>query len=144
MKTVESFWVLGHKVTNYNTTGDYDFALGETPGNTQGPPPHMHNSLSETFLITEGEMEFMINGKIKLAKAGELIDLPPKTVHTFSNKTNKPCRWVNVHSPKGFRCFFEFVGIPIENTDAQKKSVSEDLIKIVIEKASDFDMHIVL
>jgi len=144
MEKIESFWVLGHKVTNYKTTGDYDLAVGETPGNTPGPPPHKHDTLAETFLITEGEMEFMRNGEIIVARAGDLIDLPPKTVHTFSNKTDKPCKWVNVHSPKGFRGFFEFVGVPVENQNARIESVSESLIQTVIKKAADFDMHIVL
>ncbi len=144
MKAIETFWVLGHKVTNYETTGDYDFSVGETPAHTQGPPPHMHNKLSETFLITEGEMEFMLNGDVKIAKPGDLIDLPPKTVHTFSNKTDKTCKWVNIHSPKGFRGFFEFVGISVDKQNAQKDSVSESVIKTVIEKAVDFDMYLKL
>ena len=142
MKTNESFWVLGHKVTNYTTTGEYDFAMGVTPAKTQGPPPHLHNNFSETFLITEGEMEFMINGEVKIVKAGELVDLPPKTVHTFSNNGDKTCKWINVHSPKGFRGFFEFVGVPIDHDDAQSKSITEEKIKTVIAKAADFDMVI--
>lgn len=142
MKPAETYWVLGHKVTNYNTTGNYDFAMGETPAKTQGPPPHLHDAFSETFLITEGEMEFMVNGEVKTVKAGELVDLPPKTLHTFSNNGNVPCKWINVHSPKGFRGFFEYVGIPFENQNAQQDSVSEEKIKTVIEKAADFDMLI--
>lgn len=140
MKKMESFWVLGHKVTNYTTTGDYDFAVGETPAHTQGPPPHFHNKFSETFLITEGEMEFMVNGKMKTVKAGELVDLPPQTLHTFTNTSNSTCKWINVHSPKGFRGFFEYVGVPVNNDDAQKQSVTEEKINTVIEKAADFDM----
>ena len=140
MKTTETFWVLGHKVTNFMTTGDYDFAMGETPPHTQGPPPHLHNEFSETFLITEGEMEFMINGQIKTVKTGELVDLPPKTIHTFTNNSDSACKWINVHSPKGFRGFFEFVGVPVNDANAQKNSITEEKIKTVIEKAADFDM----
>ncbi|WP_250433726.1 cupin domain-containing protein [Hanstruepera flava] len=142
MKTAETFWVLGHKVTNYSTTGDYDFALGETPAHTQGPPPHLHNELSETFLITEGEMEFMVNGEIKNVKAGDLVDLPPKTLHTFTNRSDSTCKWINVHSPKGFRGFFEFVGVPVSDNNAQKESITEEKINTVIERAADFDMII--
>lgn len=142
MNNNNTLWVLGHKITNYDTTGDYDFAMGITPANTDGPPPHLHQDYAETFYISEGEMEFMINGILKTAKAGELVNLPPKTIHTFSNKSNSDCKWINVHSPKGFRRFFEFVGVSIEEPDAETKSITEEKIKTVIEKATDFDMYI--
>lgn len=142
MKATKTFWVLGHKITNYKTTGNYDLAIGETPAHTQGPPPHFHNEFSETFLITEGEMEFMVNGEDRIVKAGELVDLPPKTVHTFTNNSELICKWVNIHSPKGFRDFFEFAGVPIEKENAQNQSTAEGIINSVIAKAADFDMII--
>ena len=58
-----SKWVLGHKITPQTVTGDLDLVIGETPSNTPGPPPHYHNAYHEVFLVTEGEMEFVINGK---------------------------------------------------------------------------------
>ncbi|MBR9913475.1 MAG: cupin domain-containing protein [Algicola sp.] len=140
MKQSATKWVLGHKVTPCDVTGDYDFVLGETPAKVQGPPPHSHAQYNETFLITEGEMEFMINGDIKTYKAGDFIDLPPNTVHTFNNSSDAVCKWVNIHSPKGFRSFFETLGVPIEEADSQMKSVAEDKIKLVIETAANYDM----
>jgi len=142
MKPTITRWVLGHKVTPYFTTGDYDLALGETPPNVQGPPPHMHNNYKESFLIVEGEMEFIVNGEIQKVRAGESVDLPPNTVHTFSNTGDQPCKWVNIHSPKGFREFFEKMGIPVTESDALEKSVAPQLIQEVIKTAADYDMHI--
>ncbi|MCW5517637.1 cupin domain-containing protein [Muriicola sp. Z0-33] len=137
-----SKWVLGHKVTPYFTSGDYDLALGETPPKVQGPPPHSHNSYKESFLIIDGEMDFMVNGELLKVKAGESVDIPPKTVHTFSNSSDQPCKWVNIHSPKGFREFFEKMGVPADETDAVHKSVAPHLIQEVIKTAADYDMHI--
>ena len=142
MKNNNSKWVVGHKVVTYNTSGDYDLMLGETPSKTQGPPPHLHNNFKESFLIIEGEMEFFINGEVKNVKAGESVDIPPKTIHTFGNKSEVPCKWVNIHSPKGFREFFEKMGVPSTIENAQEKSMAPESIQKVVETAGDFDMII--
>lgn len=142
MKNDKTKWVLGHKVTPYDTLGDYDLMMAETPPQVQGPPPHFHNNFKESFLIIEGEMEFFINGEVKNVRAGESVDIPPKTLHTFGNKSNSTCKWVNIHSPKGFRGFFDKKGIPAQNENAQQESIAPKIIKKVFELAADFDMII--
>ena len=142
MKNSTTKWVLGHKVTAYPTTGDYDLMLGETPPQVPGPPPHFHNSYKESFLVVEGEMEFMVNGEVQLVKAGESVDIPPQTLHTFGNKGDVPCKWVNIHSPKGFAGFFEQMGVAADEANAQEKSVAPDLIQEVIKNAGHYDMVI--
>lgn len=142
MKQSSTKWVLGHKVTSYDTTGDYDLMMAETPPQVPGPPPHLHHSYKEAFLIIEGEMEFMVNGQTQIVRAGQSIDVPPKTLHTFNNRSDQPCKWINIHSPKGFRRFFEKLGVPAHEENAIARSVSEDVIRQVIETASNYDMHI--
>ncbi len=135
-------WVLGHKVTPHDTSGDYDLMVAETPPNVQGPPPHLHNSFKESFLIIEGEMEFFVNGSTRVVKAGESLDIPPMTLHTFANKSDAPCKWINIHSPKGFRTFFEQLGIPESEENATEKSLAPEIINKVITTAADYDMII--
>lgn len=142
MQTTNTKWVLGHKVTPHDTTGDYDLMVAETPPKVQGPPPHVHHSFKESFLIIEGEMEFFVNGAIRVAKAGESVDIPPNTLHTFANKSDKPCKWINIHSPKGFRTFFEQMGVPEDEENAIEKSIAPEIIEKVMESASDYDMII--
>lgn len=142
MNTTNTKWVLGHKVTPHETTGDYDLMVAETPPNVQGPPPHLHNSFKESFLIIEGEMEFMVNGNITIVKAGESVDIPPKTLHTFANNSDQPCKWVNIHSPKGFRNFFEQLGVPEHEENAINKSLAPEIINKVMTTAAEFDMII--
>ncbi len=142
MNSYTTKWVLGHKVTTHETTGDYDLMVAETPPRVQGPPPHLHNSYKESFLIIEGEMEFMVDGKVIVARAGESVDIPPKTLHTFANNSNKPCKWVNIHSPKGFRTFFEQIGVPENEENAIEKSIAPEVVNKVIASASKFDMII--
>lgn len=140
MEQSSTRWVLGHKVTSFLPTGDYDLMVGETPAKVQGPPPHLHYSYKESFLILEGEMQFIVNGEAKTVKAGEFLDLPAHTLHTFANTTDFPCKWVNIHSPKGFARFFENIGIPAEEADAQTRSVAPEVFGQVIHTAADYDM----
>ncbi len=142
MNSINTKWVLGHKVTPHETTGDYDLMVAETPPKVQGPPPHLHNSFKESFLIIEGEMEFMVNGNTTIVKAGESVDIPPNTLHTFANKSDKPCKWVNIHSPKGFRSFFENMGVSENVENAMDKSLAPEIIDKVMTTAAEFDMHI--
>ena len=103
---------------------------------------HFHSNLQELFMILEGEMEFVVNGEPKLVRAGETVDLPAHVVHTFRNAGSAPCKWVNIHSPKGFLAFFKDVGIDESEEDAVRKSVDEAVIQRVMQTAADFDMHI--
>ncbi len=144
MNTTSTRWVLGHLVTTYPISGDYDLMLAETPAHVPGPPPHLHHSYKEAFLILEGEMEFFIAGETRVVKAGESVDVPPNTLHTFGNKSDQPCKWINIHSPKGFSDFFAEIGIPAEEENAQERSIEPTLIQKVIETAADHDMKIQL
>jgi hypothetical protein len=75
-------------------------------------------------------------------KAGESVDIPPKTLHTFANKSERPCKWINIHSPKGFRDFFEQMGVPENEENAIEKSLAPEIINKVMATASEFDMII--
>lgn len=141
MKTHNTFWVLGHRITAAVTTGDYDLVEIETPANTPGPPPHVHQKYTEFFLVTEGEVEFLLNGESKVLKAGASVNIPPGSNHTYQNASNEPCKMVNIHSPKGFVDFFKTVGVPAADTQAQKNSVSHEIIGQVMTLANQFDIQ---
>ena len=144
MKNIISKYVLGHRITPMEVSGDYDLVIGETPSQVPGPPPHNHLGLDEVFLVTEGEMEFIINGLPRTLRAGEFVDLPRGTVHTFRNVSDSKCSWINIHSPKGFLSFFEDLGIPTDEENALNRSVDKLVIDRVMETAADYDMHIKL
>ena len=87
-------------------------------------------------------MNFVINGEPRTVVAGESVDLPPGTLHTFGNNSNASCKWVNIHSPKGFMQFFDQMGVSTEEDKAFEKSIDDQLIQKVIQHASEFDMVI--
>lgn len=142
MKNSKTKWVLGHKMSLHPTSGDFDLVVCETPPNTQGPPPHIHSKYEEAFYILEGEMEFLIHGELQTYKAGESIDVPSGTLHTFNNKAEKRCVWINIHSPKGFWSFFDTFGILETTPDAQNRSLAPECIQSVLKRAGEFDVNI--
>ena len=136
--------MIGHQITPKETTGDYDMVIGQTPAHVPGPPPHYHNNFSEVFVVMEGELDFVVNGEPRKVTAGESVDLPPGTLHTFSNNSDASCTWINIHSPKGFLKFFDEMGVSCEEEGAFEKSVQPELIQKVIQQAPDFDMVITM
>jgi len=134
---------LGHKMTVMNPSGNYDMIEGTTLPGVPGPPPHYHATYCETFYVLEGRMEFLINDTTVIVETGDSIDLPPHTAHTFKNLGDTPCRWLNIHSPKGFLSFFQQFGVPSDLENAFEKSVGQNIIADVLKKAESFDMHLV-
>ena len=141
MNSEKDLWVLGHKITPINNSGDFDAVIGESKPGIAGPPPHFHNKFTELFFMLEGEIEFIINGKTRIAKPGDYIDLPPHTVHTYKNRSDSISRWLNIHSPRGFLSFYNEVGFDTVSAHGFENSVSEFIITKVFTRAKHYDMN---
>lgn len=141
MKTLNTFWVLGHRITTAVSTGNYDLVQIETPAHTPGPPPHVHQKYTEFFLVTEGEVEFLLNGERKVLKAGASVDIPPGSAHTYRNNGDQPCKMVNIHSPKGFMDFFRTIGVSATDPHAKENSLAPESIEKVTTQAQQFDIE---
>ena len=133
---------LGHKIKVLHPSGDYDMVEGTTFPNVPGPPPHHHTGFSESFYVLEGQMEFLVDGRSIVVETGGSIDLPVNTSHTFKNLGETPCRWLNIHSPKGFLDFFKEFGVDAGEENAFEKSVDGTVINEVLKRAASFDMHL--
>ncbi len=144
METPKRLFVLGHHITPLETSGAYDIIMGQTPAGVPGPPPHYHRDYAELFVCLEGQMDFMIDGEKHTLKPGASINLPPGCLHTFSNPGAGPCKWINIHSPKGFWSFFERFGILDQGEGSYEKSMQEEIIGAVVQEATNYDMHIVM
>ncbi len=105
--------------TGADTNGQY--ALWEAlvpPGG--GPPPHVHSREEEGFVILDGEITFIIDGKRVVAKAGTFANMPVGTPHSFRNETDRPARMLITVAPAGLEDMFFEVGVPLAEgaTDA--------------------------
>ncbi len=144
MKPNKELVCMGHQIILHETSGDYDLMEGISAPGVPGPPPHYHQGYHELFMVIEGEMEFLIGDKAITVKAGSSIDIPANTLHTFKNAGNENCRFMNVHSPKGFMSLFETFGIDAKEENAFEKSVAPQLLGNLAQQSASYDMHIVM
>ena len=71
-----------------------------------GPPPHVHYSEDELFLILEGEYRIYSNGDWTTVGPGTVVYLPRGCVHTFQVAGDKPGRHWTLQTPSGFERYF--------------------------------------
>lgn len=72
--------------------------------------------------------------------AGQFVELPPNTTHTFINNRDADVVWITGWRPKGFQEFFRDFGVPVTESAAQEKSVSPDMIRRVVERCESYGM----
>ena len=93
------------KATGDDTGGS--FFLGETviqPG-FKGPPPHRHRELHDMFYVLEGTLTMRLDDRTLSAEAGTFVCVPPGVVHTFSNTSQAPVRFLNFNTPSGWESY---------------------------------------
>jgi quercetin dioxygenase-like cupin family protein len=142
MDTIESAWVLGHRIRRWETDRSYGLIEVVSPPKVPGPPPHRHEREREFFLILNGELDVMTDGAWQTLRAGSFVELAPNTVHTFINNGSQDVAWVTGWRPKGFEKFFRDFGIPVDEARAQERSVSADMIQRVIASCEGYGMFL--
>ena len=79
----------------------------EVPPHAPTPPPHIHHAHEEGFYVLEGELEFLAGTERLRASQGTFVMVPIGTIHTFSNPTDKPARFLNTFTPPLYIGYFE-------------------------------------
>ena len=93
------------------TTGG-TFFMSETeiePG-FPGPPPHTHEHMHDMFYVLEGVLTLLVDGETVEARPGTFVCAPPGTVHTFTNRSDAPVRFLNLATPGGFEGYMRELG----------------------------------
>jgi quercetin dioxygenase-like cupin family protein len=93
------------------TTGG-TFFMSETeiePG-FPGPPRHTHEHMHDMFYILEGVLTLLVEGETVEARPGTFVIAPPGTVHTFTNRSDAPVRFLNLSTPAGFEGYMRELG----------------------------------
>jgi mannose-6-phosphate isomerase-like protein (cupin superfamily) len=90
-----------------HTRGTLGVAEFEVAPHAPTPPPHIHHAHEEGFYILEGELEFLAGTETVRASAGTLVMVPIGALHTFSNPTDKPARFLNTFTPPLYIRYFE-------------------------------------
>ncbi len=72
-----------------------------------GTPLHAHSREDECFVVLEGEVEFLLHGESRVARAGDIVHGPRNVPHAFSNRTALPARLLVMAVPAGIEAMFE-------------------------------------
>ena len=89
--------------------GDGTFSLTEQTlaPPFQGPLPHRHDSLVDSFYVLDGTLALQLDDAILDAEPGTFALAPPQTPHTFANPGPEPVRALNLMSPGGFEQYLK-------------------------------------
>jgi quercetin dioxygenase-like cupin family protein len=95
----------GLKAASEHTKGAY--AIIEVRlSSGAGPAPHIHEAEEEAFYVLEGEEVFRIGTEEITLGVGGFALVPRGTVHTHSNRGDRPSRTLVIFSPSGMERFF--------------------------------------
>jgi quercetin dioxygenase-like cupin family protein len=108
-QTVSFLGELYHlRVTGHDTGGA--FAVVETTGRRgHGSPMHVHRAASETFVVLEGELRVIVDGREHPAGAGCAAVLPAGRPHGFV-VTSDSARYLTLHHGPAFADFLVEAG----------------------------------
>jgi len=99
-----------------------------------GPGPHRHD-FEETFILLEGEMNFVFRGEMLTARAGDTLNIPSNAPHRFRNASSKPVRMISICSPAGNERFFQEIGVPVATRTTPPPAMNEKQMAEFLEKA---------
>jgi quercetin dioxygenase-like cupin family protein len=93
------------KATAETTNGAFSIVEGTFPASTAGPPPHIHERMTDSFYVLEGTLHLTVGNRDIDAPAGSYILIPPGVVHTFANTSDKSVRFLNINAPGGWEYY---------------------------------------
>jgi len=71
-----------------------------------GPPPHVHQSHEETFIMLAGRVAYQFGDQRIIGTAGSTLYVPRGVRHGFANPYEEPARLLNLFTPAGYENFF--------------------------------------
>jgi mannose-6-phosphate isomerase-like protein (cupin superfamily) len=75
-----------------------EFEISMGPG-AMGPPKHFHPRQDESWRVLEGELSVFVDDAWRTLGEGESLSIPPDTVHTLRNRSERVVRFRDVHEP---------------------------------------------
>ncbi len=104
---VDILWLL---LADGKQTGGAFSQLEQLCPKDSGPPPHMHTQ-TENFYIMDGEITFLVDGKMLVGKKGSFVTVPPGTEHSF-RVDSETALIMNTYVPAGFEIVISELGEP--------------------------------
>ena len=98
-----------------------------------GPPAHLHPGQRELYTVHTGELVVVIDGQHQLITAGESIEVPAGSTHTYANQSDKPTRFSAEHTPA--LQFEEYIRLVHRTVQGRKVSLPVILRVVRIESS---------
>ena len=114
-----------HKLTGKDTDGKFfEWYSDVEPG--VGIPPHYHTNEDEIFRVIQGEVEFMIDGGMQIASAGDLVYAPKLVPHAWKVIGSDKVKMIVSVYPAGLEHMFIWMatlpaGPPAQETISKMK-----------------------
>jgi mannose-6-phosphate isomerase-like protein (cupin superfamily) len=68
-------------------------------GQSTGEEAEAHENSERVLLLIQGELSAEIGAKRSRMKAGDVVVIPPRVKHRFTNRSGRPAITFNVYSP---------------------------------------------
>ena len=90
------------KATGENTGGTFFLSESTIEPGFPRPPTHRHEQLVDMFYVLEGVLTVCLGEETRQLETGSFVCVPLGVVHTFSNTSNSPVRFLNFNTPAGW------------------------------------------
>jgi len=121
------------KATGDETGGTFFLSESTIAPGFPGPPPHRHERLVDMFYVLEGVLTVRLGEETHQLEAGTFVCVPAGVVHTFSNPSDRPVRFLNFNTPAGWENYMR---------DLAEAAKAGPLTPEVIGRvASHYDFH---
>lgn len=98
------------KATSEDTGGSMFCSENTIAPGFPGPPPHTHERLHDMFYVLEGTLTMRVGDQTHVVEPGTFVCVPPGVVHTFSNPSGEPVRFLNFNTPGGWENYMRELG----------------------------------
>ena len=85
--------------------GSLGVILFELPAGSPGPPPHIHEGMTDSFYVLSGTPQIRLGDELLDAPPDSYAYTPPGVVHTISNPGAEPARFLGITAPGGLDAY---------------------------------------
>ncbi len=121
------------KATGDETAGTFFLSESTIAPGFPGPPPHRHERLVDMFYVLDGVLTVRLGEETRQLGPGSFVCVPAGVVHTFSNPSDSPVRFLNFNTPAGWEKYMRDLA-----EAAQAGPLTPEVIGSV---ASRYDFH---
>jgi quercetin dioxygenase-like cupin family protein len=98
------------KAAGAHTAGSFFLSETTIEAGFPGPPAHRHDTLHDMFYVLAGTLTVQLDDEVVHLVAGSFVCVPPGVVHTFSNGSDTPVRFLNFNTPAGWEHYMRALG----------------------------------